>query len=137
LSSNMRKSSFIRCHRQDHSHPSHPTGHVRRGKMSVLLSLGTLSPSSALRDSIHPGNADLPIGFMYLNPIRQYGDWRSREGREERGRAINCATTNEGGKTRKHRKDACRNIVHVAIQELLIRIDTVKYGNLVEWNTQR
>jgi hypothetical protein len=54
------------------------------GKMPVLLSLGTLSPSSALRDSIHPGNADLPIGFMLLksNPIRQYGDWRSREGRK-------------------------------------------------------
>jgi hypothetical protein len=50
-------------------------------------------------------------------------------GEEDRGRAINCATTNGGEKTRKHRTDACRNIVLVAIQELLIRIDAVKYGN--------
>ncbi|MEI6421715.1 MAG: hypothetical protein WCP55_05810 [Lentisphaerota bacterium] len=54
------------------------------GILPVLFPLGTPSPGSALWKFNPPGHADLPIGFMYGNPI-QYANRTNSQNLTEGG----------------------------------------------------
>jgi hypothetical protein len=76
-----------------------------------------------------PGNAEPQLG-CHGNPIQyantEIGVPRREENRE---RAMNCATTNGGGRKRKHRQDACATFPGSAEPQLGCHGNPIQYAN--------
>ena len=81
-------------HRQAHSHPSHPAGQVRRGKMSVLLTWERWAPARLYGNSIQYARPEtgVPGGGKNTGNVQWIALLRTVEEEKRRHRRTACAT---------------------------------------------